>query len=556
MHSPFVDPIPVEFKKKNLNWSIAILFSTIFILILIFSTASQFKKQSQEDLKKELQNILFSTQGALHLWKQDLEIDLIALSQLPKVHELVRKHKYADLKKVLGPWITAHGSTGFAVFSSDNKGNPKSIYQNDSGHSDLYAQSKDVISRALSGSFALGKPMITNGYERSLVAATPVIGNSGEVLAVIAMSINIFGEFSQYTKLGRIGETGETYAINTEGEIITSSRFELSTIEPEVINNSLINGKPGFDLNGYEDYRGNEVIGAWLWDNDLGIGLATEIDYIEAYRSYKIIQNLLWEMFTVIIIGMVIILIFNGVRTRNIWKLYSFQETDRTRKDLLATVSHDLKNPLSVLLMTMEMLIKTLPPDQESTEKRRRLLVRSQRAAEQMRQLITDLLDSSKIEAGKLEIHPVSCDIHDVINRTIEMHEAMINEKKLKLEIDLPGTLPPLSIDPERIAQVFSNLLNNAIKFTDPEGIIAIKGQLQKDWVRFSISDTGAGIPQEDIPHLFERYWQARKTEKFGTGLGLTICKELVTLHGGEISVESELEKGTTFYFTLPVKKA
>ncbi len=555
MYPLFVDPIPVEFKKKNLSWSIAILFITALILILIFTTATQFKKQGQQDLKEELQDILKFTQGALHLWKQDLEADLIALSQLPKVHELIEEKRFNDLEQVLNPWMIAHEAAGFSVYTRDKKGNPRSLFQNDKNHHDIYQQSEDIILKALSGSFTLGKPVSGNENETNLVAATPVIGKSGKVIAVMVMAINIYGEFSQYTQLGRIGNTGETYAINPDGEIITSSRFNLRKIKSGVFNKALLKGKPGFDLEGYKDYRGKNVVGAWLWDYDLGVGLTTEIDEIEAYRSYTIIQHLLWEMFTVIICGMIIILIFHEARTRNIWKLYSFQETDRARKNLLATVSHDLKNPLSVLLMTTEMLIKTLPAELELTDNRRKLLVRSQKAAEQMRRLITDLLDSSKIEAGKLEIHPVSCDIHEVINRTIEMHEAMITEKELKLIINLPLSLPTLWIDQERITQVFSNLLNNAVKFTEPSGTITISATPGRKWVKFSISDTGAGIPQDDIPHLFERYWQARKTEKFGTGLGLTICKELVVLHGGEISVESELGKGTTFHFTLPVSK-
>jgi signal transduction histidine kinase len=252
-------------------------------------------------------------------------------------------------------------------------------------------------------------------------------------------------------------------------------------------------------------------------------------------------------------VGMSALLIFREARTRNLRKIDALELADQARKNLLSVVSHDLKNPLSSLLMTNEILLKTLPIDCDFTEKRKRLLLRSHHAAEKMRRLITDLLDSAKIEAGKLEIHPIRCVAKQILDQTLELFEPIAAEKSVQLVQLLPDELPALWADPERLSQIFSNIIGNAIKFSESGGQISIRAIGEGSEVRFSITDSGAGIPADELPHLFARYWQAKKTQSLGTGLGLTICKELVAAHGGRIWAESEIGKGTTIFFTLAV---
>jgi signal transduction histidine kinase len=266
-------------------------------------------------------------------------------------------------------------------------------------------------------------------------------------------------------------------------------------------------------------------------------------------------QKLVWLIIIIVTSGMLILVVLREFRTRNLWKIESLKQLDESRKILLSSVSHDLKNPLSSLLMANELLLKTLPKDSENSERRRKLLVRSHIAAEQMRQLITDLLDSSSIEAGKLQINPITCSAEEIISHALEVLEPIATEKGIEVQVHFPKDLPPLFADPERAGQIFSNLIGNAIKFTPSLGKIFVTAKVTGSWVEFEVRDTGVGISAEDIPHLFERYWQAKKIKSIGTGLGLAICQELVKLHGGLISVESENGVGTAFRFTLPIKK-
>ncbi len=540
----------------------AIPLTALLTIGLIFTITGRLQEQSQKDIKKELATVLATTRGALHLWRKDLQADLEAVSELPRIKEIVEletkiptrnEESLKELERVLRPWIKAHSYLNFTMYIKRN-GIVEPLFRSANEEKTEFSNSLQTIEHAFKGSFRLDEPRVWSGPDERvvMVAAVPIRSNSGRIVAVLAFSIDVFKTFTAITGLGRLGDSGETYAVNRYGKMVTSSRFNTEASKKNT-KLRLRNLRSGFDLKGYKDYRGEMVVGAWLWDQHLNMGLITEIDKSEAFHSSELIQQLTWFIVAIIIIGMIVILLFRETRSRNMWKIETLQETNTARKELLAVVSHDLKNPLSSLLMTNELLLKTLPQDAEFSAKRRRLLERNHHAAEQMRRLITDLLDSAKIEAGKLEIHPIECSAEGILNQALEVLQPIAEEKSIVVKKDLAENLPLLKADPERILQVFSNLLGNAIKFTDMGGSITVTGRLEGKFIRFSVSDTGTGISEEDLPHLFERYWQAKKAKSFGTGLGLTICKELVTAHGGKIWAESELGRGTTFSFTLPV---
>lgn len=553
MKATSTDPIPVPSKDKwkGLLGPLPTLLICSFILIIIFSTASQYKKQSRNDLKKDLLNVLLTTQKTLRFWKTTLQKDLEALADLPVIKEYVlHPNGHNQLaKNALAPWIRTHKILGYSIYKKNKQDQITLLFQ-------TTPQSQPVIQLAMGGKFALDHSIIQNHETQKVIlsAATPIKDKSGNTIGVLAFSIDALDDFAKLTQLGSLGSTGETYSVDKSGRLLTRNRpLTLKDTGLKLLTKSTVDHEAAFELDGYPDYRGVKVAGAWIWDKELNLGFGTEIDEVEAYRSYEIIRRLTWIMFATIFAAMVIFIYFQNIRNRNLWKIYSLQESNRARKDLLSIVSHDLKNPLSILLMTNELLLKTLPLDLEFSEKRRKLLESSNRAAEQMRRLITDLLDSAKIESGKLVIHPISCSCKTLIDQTLDFLQPMSGEKNIKMIVDIPEDLPCLWVDPERVSQIFSNLLNNAIKFTPSGGQIRITARTEKDFVKFSIQDNGAGIAKEDLTHLFEKYWQAKKTQKFGTGLGLTICKELVVAHGGRIWVESELDKGTTFSFTLPI---
>ncbi|WP_437974242.1 ATP-binding protein [Sorangium sp. So ce295] len=227
------------------------------------------------------------------------------------------------------------------------------------------------------------------------------------------------------------------------------------------------------------------------------------------------------------------------------------QTATRAREDLLATVSHDLKAPLSAMIMSIE-LLRSAPEPDSSGRARERLDV-IQRSAEGMSCLIRDLLDAAAIEAGRLSVERRPVPLAPLVGDAVDAIRPLAAAKPLRLTSELAADLPAVSADPVRLQQVLSNLLGNAVKFTPAHGEITVRARSLRDEVMLSVTDTGLGIAQEDIPRIFDRFWQARPTARAGTGLGLSIAKEIVEAHDGRIWVESSVGRGSAFFVTLPV---
>jgi signal transduction histidine kinase len=227
------------------------------------------------------------------------------------------------------------------------------------------------------------------------------------------------------------------------------------------------------------------------------------------------------------------------------------QRATLIRDDLLSVVSHDLKNPLNVILLNTELMTRTSAGDDRS----RKPVGSIKRSAESMNRIIQDLLDTASIDAGKLSLERRSIDVTTFVENMIDTMRPLTATGSLHLKSELPHNLPAIFADSGRLQQVFANLLSNAIKFTPAGGTITVRAVAAGDVVQFSVADTGSGIPEEDIPHLFERFWQAPRTARQGTGLGLSIASGIVLTHGGRLWVDSQVGTGSTFSFTLPVAR-
>jgi signal transduction histidine kinase len=222
------------------------------------------------------------------------------------------------------------------------------------------------------------------------------------------------------------------------------------------------------------------------------------------------------------------------------------------RDNLLSIVSHDLKNPLSVIGMVLDLQESEQAEDTRSQDRHPTI----RRAVARMQRLIGDLLDTASIDARRLGIEQTPVPVAPLVGEMLEMLEPAAANKAVRLASELPAELPAIFADRGRIHQVLWNLLGNAIKFTPEGGSITLRVTPSDDVVTFSITDTGPGIPESELPHLFERFWQARRTARLGTGLGLFIAKGIVEAHAGRIWVETQLGAGSTFCFTLPAVRA
>lgn len=223
------------------------------------------------------------------------------------------------------------------------------------------------------------------------------------------------------------------------------------------------------------------------------------------------------------------------------------------REDVLAIVSHDLKNPLSIIKGFNENLEDLL--QREAVNQRTLVSTRAiTRSVGQMERLINDLLDFAKIQSGNLSIRQTLNRVNDLVWDGIESIKSIADQKEIKILTEIQPNLVKINCDRGRVLQVLSNLIGNAIKFSPRNTQLQIRVFQQNAETYFSITDQGKGIPAENIPYVFDRYWQAKETEQLGTGLGLSIAKAIVEGHQGRIWVESHLGQGSTFFFTLPIE--
>jgi PAS domain S-box-containing protein len=228
------------------------------------------------------------------------------------------------------------------------------------------------------------------------------------------------------------------------------------------------------------------------------------------------------------------------------------QRAVRARDDTVGVVAHDLRNPVSAVKMLSSALlqrddIEGLPT--EATEQLR--LIRA--ASLQMDRLIQDLLDVTRLETGRMTVHPQPEATLAMLDGSLQTLRPLVEEAGIELRVEAPPTLPHVSADAERIGQVLSNLVGNAIKFTNQGGLITVRAVHDAEAVTISVTDTGVGISNEHLPNIFDRFWQSTQStiRSRGAGLGLPIARGIVQAHGGRLWAESAFGKGSTFYFTL-----
>jgi len=228
------------------------------------------------------------------------------------------------------------------------------------------------------------------------------------------------------------------------------------------------------------------------------------------------------------------------------------EQAARLREEMVQVVSHDLKNPLATIQMAADFLTDDIVPNDAAHSLERKQLDVIRRSAARMHRLIHDLLDVGAIEAGHFQVEMSPTPAGALVDDAVELLRPLATAKDIALRVDVAPGLPSVNVHRERMLQVFSNIGGNAIKFTPDGGQVEIRASTHPGGVEFAIRDNGPGIAPNDLPHIFDRYWQPKKHTRMGTGLGLAIAKRIVEVHGGQIRVESELGRGSCFTLLLP----
>jgi signal transduction histidine kinase len=233
------------------------------------------------------------------------------------------------------------------------------------------------------------------------------------------------------------------------------------------------------------------------------------------------------------------------------------KELDKMKSDFVSNVSHELRTPLTSIKGSVENMLDGLTGS--LNEKQIRYLVRIKSNTDRLSRLINDLLDLSRIESGRVEVRPTRLPLTALAEEVAEHLKPLATEKLIRIEVPFPDPSATAWADRDKVTQVLVNLIGNAVKFTPQEGkVTVVLEKNDNDYVQISVADTGPGILPEEANKIFSKFYQVTniaKQKPRGSGLGLAISKALVEMHGGKIWVESEVGRGSTFYFTLPAQQ-
>jgi two-component system sensor histidine kinase ResE len=250
--------------------------------------------------------------------------------------------------------------------------------------------------------------------------------------------------------------------------------------------------------------------------------------------------------------------LYNGVQIRGavavIRDMTEERRLDKLRKDFIANVSHELRTPISMLQGYSEAIIDDIA---ETEQEKKEIAGVIYEESLRMGRLVNELLDLARMEAGHIQLQEEDVHLHEFVERVVRKFQGLAKEKSIMLSSTCNDCHDTFTFDADRIEQVFTNLIDNAIRHTEESGEVAVKVQMLKDGLKVDIKDSGSGIPKEDLPFVFERFYKADKARtrgKAGTGLGLAIVKNIIDAHNGQISVHSKINEGTTFSFFLPRK--
>ncbi len=380
------------------------------------------------------------------------------------------------------------------------------------------------------------------------------------------------GEFKGRISLGRKDELGELaqhlqfMSIDLQNKIkeITQDKNELKAILSSMVEGVIVIGKdervilmnsPVYTM---LDLRSRDIIGKPYWEvirnEEINSLLKEAMAEKKSLRREITIISLQESQFSMQVSCIIsdsgnlsaVVAVFHDIT--------EMKKLARLRSEFVANVSHELKTPLTSIKGFVETLKDGALKDKEKAQK---FLDIIQRHTHRLENLVNDILSLSSIETREITLNLEKTSLNSIIEPVIHLCKDQIESRQHKIIVNIPEGLPSVFIDPPKMEQVFLNLLDNAIKFTPPGGIITIKAVKENEYIRINVQDSGIGIGSEHLDRIFERFYRVdkgRSRDLGGTGLGLAIVKHLVQVHKGKVSVESELQKGSLFSVFLPIQ--
>ncbi len=611
---------------------------TALVMILVVAAAwiggSRLETATRNQVADKMDTILYISHRAVEAWSEGhrqtaaLWADTPAVTSYaqalletePNRDALLAVPAQTGLRELLEPVLASRGYDGYFVIGRDGL-SLSSTRDANTGTPNLMLSQPGVLERIWEGETAMGTPLVSDvplltddgvllPDQATMFSGAPIRGAGGEIVAALMFRIDPTQDFTAILQRGRVGESGETYAFDGEGRLISESRFDdqlrsigLVDADQRAILNvtirdpgvNLLAGedgalpvaerpltlmaseavamKTGRDLDGYRDYRGVEVVGAWLWDENLGFGITSEIDVAEAYAVLR--SNRLGIIGTAVFIELliaVIVAVFirhkrglveSGERLGDLNRqLLSYSErlarSNRELEDFASVAAHDLQEPLRKVQAFGDRLVAESESD--LSEKGRDYLERMQKASGRMRVLIDDLLTYSRVATKAQPFELV--DLADVMAEVQRTCETLIEETGGRLEV---AELPVIEADATQMEQLLQNLITNAFKFHRPDvpPVVEVSGEVtgvhrQDDvkQLRLTITDNGIGFDQKYLEKIFTMFERLHGRDEYsGTGVGLAVCRRIVDRHNGQITAQGNPGEGSTFIVTLPIQQ-
>lgn len=608
----------------------------------MFSTAIyslQRIEQTQLDLiRGGLELVRDEVHESYRLWLDKREYQMKVLSNDPDLVALSRRlvnegipedrtisATLVNLRNRLRPTLSANRDLGFFVIDRNyismgslrdsNLWTPNLIAARRSEMLDRVFEGESKFIPTIISDVPLGEEMPAR-LSPTLFLAAPLKDEHGNVFAVFTLRLDYLDEFNSITKRGTVGRTGETYAFDSEGVMISESRFreelakmkllqdrestaarlrladpgrnlEHSSLTPKeqlklrerpltYMAQQAIRGKAGFSVDAYPGYRGVPVVGAWLWDNEFSIGIATEMDKNEAYDIYYFVRNI-WlaviAVTVVIMVSLATMLINLRYRTERALAIRQdrLEETNRKlvmarndaeqairmKKHFLNTMSHELKTPLNIITGNIFQM-ETLSHGAQF----RKYLNRISAAARNLHRIVEHIFQIITLELDDDESSSRPFDLRNVLNEVRGVYEQACQKKSLEFDFQVSPDVPgQVTGNPDMLRTVLYQLLDNSVKFTSEGKVSLHVNQLGDEPGRaklsFCVIDTGKGMNEDEIETGFQLFSQlaestVRSTD--GIGVGLPLCQKLVNRMQGTLQVESQPGEGSHFSALIPFR--